>query len=86
MTRELLNKVVKAKRIDLNLYDSVMAYVNDAYTKVYITFGCSEVLGGHKRMYCQNTVALSVSAILKRCEEWPEDYATKGNRWLWEIR
>lgn len=86
MTRELLNKVAKAKKINLKTYDSVNAYVNDNFTKVFITFGCTEVLAGSKRMYQKNTIVLSVNAILKREEEWPEDYATNGNTWLWEIR
>ncbi len=87
MTRQLLEKVIKAKKIDLTIYDHVTAFVNEAYTYVYIRFWTLEVIGGNRRELFNKRVKLSVSAILKRGEEWPEDYETKaGGEWIYNIK
>ena len=77
MTREILQKVAKAKKIDLSLYDHVIGFINESYTKVLISFASLEVFGGC-RQYCnQKDVVLSVAAIQKREEpEW--EYTTQG--------
>lgn len=86
MTRELLNKIVKAKKINIDWYDSIFCFINEYYTKVFVTFGLSEVCGGRKTYHNKVTVCLSVSAIIKRGEEIPEDYETNGWQYLFEIR
>lgn len=90
MTRELLNKVAKAKKINLEHFDHVAAFVNEAYTFVYITFFQAEILPGGQFRRCNcKEVKLSVTAILKREEEMPEDYETAMHHrgeWLFNIR
>ena len=77
MTKEILTKVAKTKKIDLNLYDHVIGYINENYTKVFITFANLEVCFG-TRLFCnKKNVVMSVAAIQKREEpEW--DYTTQG--------
>ena len=84
MTSEILNKIAKAKKVNLNWYDHIIAYINDNYTKVFVTFGNLEVVGG-SRFFCnKKTVVLSVAAIQKREEpEW--DYTTQGWERIEEI-
>ena len=48
MTRQLLEKVAKAKGIDLSMYDHVTAIINEAYTFVIIRFWTLEVVGGNR--------------------------------------
>lgn len=86
MTRELLNKVAKAHKIDLSYFDHISAKVNDKYTKVEIEFSNIEVLPNCRRFVNVTKVTLSVMAILKRCQELPEDYETNGEKWIYEIR
>ncbi len=87
MTRQLLNKIIKTKRIDLNAYDHVSAFVNEAYTFVYVSFWTLQVTAGNRRRCGEKRVKLSVSSILKRGEEWPEDYETQpGGEWLYNIK
>lgn len=77
MTQEILKKVAKAKKVNLDWYDHVIAYINENYTKVFITFANLEVVGG-SRMFCnKKSITLSVAAIQKREEvEW--EYTTQG--------
>lgn len=85
MTQEILNKVCKAKKVNLEWYDHVIAYINENYTKVFITFANLEVVGG-RRMFCNDkSIVLSVAAIQKRGEaEW--EYTTQGWERLESIR
>lgn len=87
MTKELLNKVAKMKKVNLSLFDHVYAKVNDNYTFVEITFFNLQVspMGYRTWCNCQN-VKLSVSSILKRGEEFPDDYETNHPMWIYEIR
>lgn len=85
MTREILNKVAKAKKVNLDWYDHIIAYINENYTKVFITFANLEVCGG-SRLFCnKKSITLSVSALQKREEpEW--DYTTQGWERIENIR
>lgn len=84
MTREILNKIAKSKKVNLDWYDHIIAYINDNYTKVFVTFGNLEVVGG-SRFFCnKKTIVLSVCAIQKREEpEW--NYTTQGWERIEEI-
>lgn len=87
MTRQLLEKVAKAKGIDLSMYDHVTAIINEAYTFVIIRFWTLEVVGGNRHELFNDRVKLSISAILKREEEWPEDYETSPyGEWIYNIK
>ena len=77
MTREIINKICKTKKINLEWYDHIIGYINESYTKVFITFASLEVVGG-SRFFCnEKTLVLSVSAIQKR-EEMEWEYTTQG--------
>ena len=77
MTQEIINKICKTKKVNLEWYDSIFAYINENYTKVFVTFALQEVVGGRRHFCCEKTVTLSVAAIQKREEvEW--DYTTQG--------
>lgn len=87
MTRDLLNKVARIKKIDLSLFDHVYAKVNDNYTFVEILFFNLQVSPMGDRKWCNvKSVKLSVSSILKREEELPDDYETNGSMWIYEIQ
>lgn len=77
MTREIIEKIAKAKKINLDWYDHINAYINENYTKVFVTFGTLEVCFG-SRTYCgQKTITLLVSSLQKNEEpEW--EYTTQG--------
>ena len=77
MTRNIIEKIAKAKKINLDWYDHIIGCINENYTKVFITFATLEVLPGC-RMYCnKKTITLSLCAIQKREEnEW--EYTTQG--------
>lgn len=86
MTKELLNKVATMKKINLSLYDHVFSKLNDNYTFVVITFFNLQVSPMGVRTSCNcHTVKISVSSILKREEEYPDDYETDGSKWIYEI-
>lgn len=85
MNKETLKKIVKTHKINLEHFDSVFAFINEAFTKVYITFATTEVVGGEKRHHNRTDIRLSVSAILKRCEDL-NDYTTQGWTWLYQIK
>ena len=86
LTKSLLAKVCKAKKINLDWYDSVNAWINENYTKVFILLANKEVCGGSRNFFCKKTITLSVSAIMKRYgaidapadepQEW--QYTTEG--------
>ena len=77
MTREILNKIAKAKKIDLAMYDHVIGYINESYTKVRITFANLEVVGGSRLFYNQKQVVFLVSSLQKN-EEFEWEYTTQG--------
>lgn len=77
MTQEILKRVAKAKKVNLDWYDHMIAYINENYTKVFITFANLEVVGGSRSFCNKKTITLSVAAIQKREEaEW--EYTTQG--------
>jgi len=85
MNKETLKRIAKTHKVNLEHFDSVFAYINEAFTKVYITFATTEVVGGEKHHYNRTDIRLSVSAILNRQED-PDDYTTQGWTWLFEIK
>ena len=77
MTREIITKICKTKKVNLEWYDHIIAYINENYTKVFVTFANLEVVGG-SRLFCnKKTITLSVAAIQKR-EEFEWEYTTQG--------
>lgn len=83
LTKSLLEKVCKAKKVNIEWYDSVIAWINDNYTKVYIELANKEVVGGQRYFLNRKTITLSVCAIMKRYQiidnepqEW--QYTTEG--------
>lgn len=77
MTREILNKIAKAKKINLDMYDHILGFINENYTKVFITFGNLEVVGGGRKFYNLKNVCFLVSSLQKNEEpEW--EYTTQG--------
>lgn len=85
MNKETLKKIAKTHKINLEHFDSVHACLNEAFTKVYVTFASSEVCGGTRRFCCKTDIRLSVASILKRFENI-DDYLTNGWTWLYEIK
>ena len=85
MTRELLNKIVKANKINLEHYDHIWATINEAYTFVTICFCNMQVCGGEKTFHNQLYIRMSTAAMMKR-GELPEDYETRNIEWIYEIR
>ncbi len=77
MTREILNKIAKAKKINLDYYDHINGFINGNYTKVIIYFGTLEVCFGNRTFYNQKMVVFNVSA-LQRKEEFEWEYTTQG--------
>jgi len=77
MTQGIINKVCKTKKVNKGWFDHVFAYINDNYTKVFITFANLEVVGGSRMFYNKKTITLSVAAIQKR-EEFEWEYTTQG--------
>lgn len=69
LTKSLLEKVCKAKKINIRCYGSVIAWINDKYTKVYIILANKEVVGGTRYFYDRRTITLSVNAIMKRYQK-----------------
>lgn len=85
MTQEIINKVCKTKKVNKEWFDHVFAYINDNYTKVFITFANLEVVGGGRMFYNKKTITLSVAAIQKR-EEFEWEYTTQGWERIENIR
>lgn len=84
MTREILNKLAKAKKINLDCYDSIIGFINPNYTKVFITLALAEVVGGRKFYTWQRDITLSVNALIKR-GELEFEYTTQGWEYISEI-
>lgn len=68
MTQEIITKICKTKKVNLDWYDHIIAYINDNYTKVFVTFANLEVVGGSRFFFNKKTITLSVAAIQKREE------------------
>lgn len=87
MTKEILNNIAKAHKINLSIYDHVYAAINDNYTKIRVYIYALEILPGGQRRWCgTQAFNLSVNAILKKEELLPEDYETNGERWIYELK
>jgi len=87
MTREVLNRIAKAHKIDTTQYMKVAGFVNPNYTKVFILFFDEEGVGFDRIRCNQKTIVMNIAPMLKR-EECPEDYCTKdaGGEWIYEIK
>ena len=85
MKKEVLKKIAKDHKINLDHFDSVISHVNRKHTKIYVTFALSENVGGERYYYQNTTISLSVMAIIRRCENI-DDYTTDGWTYIWEIK
>ena len=49
MTRELLNKIAKANKVNLSEHTHIQAFINQNYTKqaLCLSSGCYQVRSGH---------------------------------------
>lgn len=88
MTREILNEIVKAKKINLQHYDKVKALINPQYTFIYVSFGQHECVPGcDAKMVGITKFKLSIASILKKGEHWPEEYETSAyGDFIWSIK
>ena len=77
MKAEHLNRIIKDKKINIEHYDKVAAFVNDAFTYVIVSFFQSEIVGGVHHRCNEKIVRLSVASIQKRFE-YPDDYETQS--------
>lgn len=85
MTNEILQRVAKQHKINLNHYDEVFGYINQKYTYILVTFAVRENLAGNAHHLLQHTVKLSVAAIMNRFEDETE-YTTDGWEWIFNIK
>lgn len=85
MTNEILQKVAKQHKINLEHFDEVLASINEKYTWVYITFASRENVGGTARHCGETSFKLSVFSIQQRGEDETE-YATNGWEWISDIK
>ena len=82
MTRELLNKIAKANKVNLSEHTHIQAFINQNYTKLYIEFSTMEVCGSSRLFVCPVVITKSVAAIARKnatCGEpdaW--EYCTQG--------
>lgn len=85
MTRNLLEKIAKQKKINLALYDHVFSWICPLYKWVYIKLYCLEGTGFYRTESCVTYVKLSVRRIMDRCEpEW--EYTTNGPMWIMDLK
>ena len=90
MTRELLNRVAKDAKINLNWYTHVYAWINPNYTKLFIEFSTIEICGHSRHFCCAKSVTKSVAAISRRnalrgeADAW--EYTTNGHEWISDIK
>lgn len=87
MTREILNELAKERKLNLENYDKVKAWINPGYTFIYVSFGAHECVGGHARMIEYTKFRLSIASILKKQKHWPEEYETSiFGDFIWDIK
>ena len=88
MTREILNEIVKAKKLNLHNYDKVLAWINPQYTYIYVSFGLHECIPGCRAKMVEITkFKLSIASILKKEKHFPEDYETSiFGDFIWNIK
>lgn len=87
MTRDILNKIAKKHKVNLEHYMKVTGFINPNYTKVFVIFFDEEGVGTNRLVCNRKIVTLNVNAIQRR-EKWPEDYCTRdaGGEWIYEIK
>ena len=78
MTREVLNKIAAAKKLNLDYYDHILGFINESYTKVIITFANLEILPGGNRIYCNKKCVTFLVSALQKKEEFEWEYTTQG--------
>lgn len=87
MTREILNELVKERKLNLDHYDKVKAWINPNYTFIYVSFGMHECVGGRAKMVEFTKFRLSIASILKKEKHFPEDYETSiFGDFIWNIK
>ena len=87
MTREILNELAKAKKINLQHHDKVKAWINPQYTFIYVSFGLHECVGGRAKMIEHTKFKLSIASILKKGLHFPEEYETSiYGDFIWSIK
>ena len=87
MTREILNEIVKAKKINLDYCDKVRALINSNYTYIYVTFGMHESVGGCAKLVSVYDFKLSIANIQKKEQHTPEEYETSPHGdFIWSIK
>ena len=87
MTREILNELVKERKLNLDHYDKVKALINPQYTFIYVSFGMHECVGGRAKMIEYTKFPLSIASILKKEKHFPEDYETNiFGDFIWNIK
>ena len=85
MTNEILQRIAKKHKINLDHHDEVFGFINEKYTFVHIVFASRENINGTAYHLNQVALKLSVAAIMKRCEDETE-YCTNGWNWIYEIK
>ena len=85
MTRQLLEKIAKAYKVNLEHFTHVLAWTNENYTYLFVNFSTIQICGGERHFYDGKTIKMSIAAMLKR-DEFPDDYETKNHQWISEIR
>jgi len=87
MTREILNEIVKAKKINLDHFDKVKAWINPQYTYIYVSFGIHECVSHNATMVEMKSFRLSIANILKQEKHFPEEYETSTfGDFIWNIK
>jgi hypothetical protein len=88
MTREILNEIVKAKKLNLDHYDKVIAWINPQYTYIYVSFGIHECVPGCRaKMVGITNFRLSIASILKKEQHFPEEYETSPfGEFIWSLK
>lgn len=87
MTREILNELVKTRKLNMNLFDKVQAWINPQYTYIYVTCGMHECVGGKAKIVPTYKFRLSIASILKKEKHFPEDYETNiFGDFIWSIK
>ena len=87
MTREILDELVRTKKLNLDHYDKVKAWINPQYTFIYVSFGMHECVGGRAKMVEYTKFRLSIASIMKKEQHLPEDYETSiFGDFIWSIK
>ena len=85
MTRQLLEKIAKAYKVNLEHFTHVLAWTDENYTYLFVKFSEIQICGDERHFHNGKTIKMSIAAMLKR-GEFPDDYVTKNHQWISEIR